>query len=155
MLVPNILVDETLEKIALYLKTYLNKAVPEDLKTKGILAVRTTMTADYMNVPLTEYPVLKLYRLSSQYKRDLSLRTSMIALTYSLSYPHLKAVPGLLNFIDYHMMNALINWQFDEECMPYDYKLRMLPQNTEYRLLYNSFTQETTPFLRWMTSIEE
>jgi hypothetical protein len=147
--------DVKLEEMGNYFKTRLNELLPNNYKEKNNLLVRNIYTIDFPNIPLTEYPILKIYRNATYHSRDSNVRTSRISMWYSTTFQALKNLPGILNFVDYWIIYILREYQFSQEQMPYDFKMKSMPDSTDYLISLNDLNQPYFISLRWLISIEE
>ena len=80
--------DELLVGMVSTLKDVLNAAYPD------FTVVKTTRTYDAYLVPLTEFPLLKLYRTSDSF-RSVGKATSSLTCSYCLANADLERMPGL------------------------------------------------------------
>ncbi len=153
--IPDIKIDNKLYNLALYIKDKLNNKLSIEDRNANIKIVNSIFTADFPGINILEYPILKVYRTSTSHYRDSNIRESRINIIYGLTYPMLIELPGLLNFVDYWMIQTLKEWQFDQDNMPYDLRLRSGGDSTTYNLGINELTKTSYPYLRWNITIEE
>lgn len=152
---PDIKLDKKLYNLGLYIRDNLNNKLSVEDINANIKIVNSIFTADFPGINNLEYPILKIYRTSSNHYRDSNIRESRVNIVYGLTYPMLLQLPGLLNFVDYWMLFILKDWQFEEENMPYDLRLRSGGDSTTYSLGVNELTKTSYPYLRWNITIEE
>ena len=131
-----LLKDVVSEKIAKYLQKTLNSAHP------GIIIVKSVAAYDKFEVPLSDYPLLKVYRLSDQfYERTELRRTSMVA-AYCLALPDHEQLAGITNVIADEINSALTKLHTETGY------LTQGENRAEYRTLMNEQGIPVYAFLR-------
>lgn len=141
------------KRLAVYLKDFLNTQFQEEIKASNgtinssVIVVRSYRGYDDFNVPLTEFPLLKVYKNRDIFKRNTLFRSSLGAITYSVNYPDLEILPNLLDWVGFQINKGLLNYEHAE------HDLLPPPNNTgyscEYLLSFNEMTQQVYPFLRF------
>jgi hypothetical protein len=63
-----------------------------------IIAVKNALAFDYITSDPTCYPLLKVYRTKDLYNQQ-SFRTVSAVISYSIAYPDLEKLPGILHFV--------------------------------------------------------
>lgn len=111
--------------------------------------VNTYRTYDALNVPLSDFPLLCVYRITDTYRPFTLLSNCYGVITYSLSYPQLNDLPGVLKYVADTINVALI-----------ENELELPPNRTggyraEYRLMKNDVIQSVYPFLRFTFGFTE
>lgn len=144
--------NEYCRKLACYLRDFINqKYKAKQIKNPELpegLIIRNIRNYDAVNVPLSEFPLLKVYRLRDKFKRaSETTDPTDAAITYSVAYPDLDKLPDLLYWIGKQVNLGLHSYQRTEN--------NLLPpaQNNrdytvEYLLTANEQLQVVYPFLR-------
>ena len=84
------------------------------------------------------------------------MRVSNVVITYSITHAMVQKLSGVLNYVDYYMVNILHKYQHKQYQMPYDYTLRSLRDTTDYITSVNSqLNNIAIAYLSWRISIEE
>lgn len=99
--------DDIVRKILLILKDRLNYYGQKDFKINLVNGIRDF---DTYNVPLTEFPLLKVFRISDSFKPDTAKKISTIKIEYCLSYPNQENLSSVCNNINkyiHHIINSL------------------------------------------------
>jgi hypothetical protein len=112
------------------------------------IVVKTFRNFDDVNVPLSEFPLLKVYRSSEMFRPGTSFRDVTGTITYSVSYPDLRTLPDLLYWVSYKLHYLMEKYDLTvNEGLPQ----RDIQQNhnTQYLLTANELSQPIYPFLRF------
>lgn len=104
MPINNIFSDPVILKILQYLKKRLNEFGQE---THGIDLVKGIRDYDSFNVPLTEFPLLKVYRVSDNFVPNCAKVVSFIKVDYCLSYPQNENLSSVCNSITKYIHRAI------------------------------------------------
>jgi hypothetical protein len=99
--------DDVIRKTLLILKERLNYYGQKDF---GFDIVNGIRDYDTFNVPLTEFPLLKVFRISDTFKPDNAKKNSTIKIEYCLSYPTQENLSSICNNINkyiHHIINSL------------------------------------------------
>lgn len=99
--------DDLVRKILLILKDRLNYYGQKDFRINLVNGIRDF---DTYNVPLTEFPLLKVFRTSDIFKPDTAKKISTIKIEYCLSYPNQENLSSVCNNINryiHHIINSL------------------------------------------------
>ena len=99
--------DDIVRKILLILKERLNYYGQKDFSINLVNGIRDF---DTYNVPLTEFPLLKVFRISDSFKPDTAKKISTIKIEYCLSYPNQENLSSVCNNINryiHHIINSL------------------------------------------------
>lgn len=105
----NILVDSTCQTVADYLKEELNRLNP--LKDNFTI-VKSTRCYDAFNIPLQDFPVLKVYRNATTYPTDNQRGIESLSGQYGLIMPDQERLLPLLAWIDKQIADALRQMHF-------------------------------------------
>ena len=141
------------QKLANYLKTFLNEQFEKEIAMSGgtigsdTIIVRSFKNYDAINVPLSEFPLLKVYKNRDIFKKGTLFRTSQGTITYSVSYPQLEVLPNLLDWMSYQINLGLMTYEMAENDL-------LPPPNNEgyvadFLLSANEQTQQVFPFIRF------
>jgi hypothetical protein len=99
--------DDVIRNTILILKERLNYYGQKDF---GFDIVNGIRDYDTYNVPLTEFPLLKVFRISDTFKPDNAKKVSTIKIEYCLSYPTQENLSSICNNINkyiHHIINSL------------------------------------------------
>lgn len=140
-------VDEAVDYIAKYLFEYINKdyfsyieSHPAIRQSLGDIAIRTYKTYDAYGIANQEFPLLKVYRVSDNWKPGKLLRSSSVSISYSLVLPQQDKLMPLLNWVSYeihkHLLSSNCQVKIDS------------PPRTQYRTMINEVGQAIYSFLR-------
>jgi hypothetical protein len=170
----NLFEDTTLKEIGTHIKEYLNDrlqdyfSVPEyqskvielnKLRVEDLGKIRAVNTLQVGDIPLTannEFPILRIYRISSNWKRDNSRRETYIGIQYALNLPVLMYLPGFLNWIDVYLNKAIQEWEFsDRRINSFRQKDWINDVQTSYSLLQGQQKEEFLYVLRTTMRILE
>ena len=140
-------VDEAVDYIAKYLFEYINKdyffyieANPAIRQSLGDVAIRTYRTYDAYQVSTPEFPLLKVYRVSDNWKNGKLLRNSSVSISYSLMLPQQEKLMPLLNWISYEINKHLLSSNCQVKIDP--------GVRVQYRTMINEVGQAIYSFLR-------
>lgn len=135
-------------KLANYLRDYLNKSYAEQVlvntELPSSIVVRSIRNYDDPHVPLSEFPLLKVYRNQDQFDRNGLSRNVNATITYSVSYPNLDELPDLLYWASYVINKALVQFNYEHQLLELP-----SPNISQYMLTVNEVTQAVYPFLRF------
>ncbi|GAA6622894.1 hypothetical protein [Scytonema sp. NUACC26] len=137
--------DCTTDCIVKYLKDELNRRNP----IPNTLIVNTTRNFDDYNVPTQDYPVLKVYRVRSQYMPS-NKRKSTLQLQYGLALPEQYGLLPYLNWVDINI-NKILSFAI------HDINIFIEPMSKacEYRTLTTELGIPVYSFLRFSFNTTE
>ena len=144
--------DEYCRKLACFLRDFINEkykeAQEENTDLPEGLIIRNIRNYDAVNVPLAEFPLLKVYRLRDRFKRaSETTDPTDAAITYSVAYPDLDKLPDLLYWMGRQINLGLHSYQRrDKSLLPPAQDNR--DYTVEYLLTANEQLQVVFPFLR-------
>jgi hypothetical protein len=117
-----------------------NPLLPQQYVINGIRAW------DDPSVSIAEFPLLKVYRNSDNYKGANPYRSTQGTITYSVGYPNLEELPDLLSWMSMALNTALIEFSFERnDC----FDIAQNPGRTvQYLLMANDAINAVHPFLR-------
>lgn len=141
------------QKLANYLQTFLNGQFDKEIEVSNnsipdnTIIIRSVKNYDAIGIPLSEFPLLKVYKNRDIFKKGTLFRTSQASVTYSVSYPQLEILPNLLDWMSYQINLGLMTYERTEQDL-------LPPPNNEgyvgeYLLSANELTQAVFPFLRF------
>lgn len=140
-------VDEAVDYIAKYLFEYINKDYFSYIETNpairqslGDIAIRTYKTYDAYGIANQEFPLLKVYRVSDNWKMGKLLRNSSVSISYSLVLPQQDKLMPLLNWISYEINKHLLSPNCQVKIDP--------GVRVQYRTMINEVGQAIYSFLR-------
>jgi hypothetical protein len=170
----NLFEDTKLLEIGNHIKNYLNDrlqdyfSIPEKqqilidkhkLRIEDLAKIKAVNTLQIGDIPLTannEFPILKIYRISSNWKRDNGKRESYIGISYALNLPILVYLPGFLNWVDVFLNKAIQEWEFeDRHINSFRQKDWINDVQTSYSLLQGQQKEEFLSVLRTTMRILE
>ncbi len=163
---PDLFNDFVLLNLGVFLQKRLNergvlefRRQPDNFDGAIPNIVNAVYPLDFPSVSNLEYPVLKLQRLSCSSFRygggGSGVRSCNVSITYSVSHPVLKLVPNLLNWVDYHIQQLLLEYELNSPEKPVDKSLLFTADRSEYRTMVNNMTQLEYPFLRILFTLRE
>lgn len=94
------IVDPLLDDMVKSMAGDLNRAYP------GHTIVRTTRTYDAYLVPLTEFPLLKIFRLNDTFQQ-VELAASTVTAAYCLVNADIERMPGLTKWVGDRIVRAI------------------------------------------------
>lgn len=171
--IPNLYKDATVESLGNFVKDKLNQrlqdyfSVPEflddyngildPLQLKEIVAVNTLQIGDLPMTSTLEFPILKMYRISTTSKRVENYRESYISIMYGLNLPILEILPGFLNWICFYMDISIDEWQktIYTQLNPFTRRDFIAPVQWNYSLLQANLTNEIIYSLRGNLMLRE
>lgn len=106
---PTPLVDPLIKEIADYVGTKLNAAYPT------ATMVRSVEYYDTYNVPISEFPLLKVSRSTDVFSLDTDMRQGQITLSYCLANVAMSQLPGINNFVSTSVVQALREFQITKQ----------------------------------------
>lgn len=140
-------------KLASFLRDFINR---EYVKARTLnpelqegLIVRNIRNYDAVNVPLSEFPLLKVYRLRDTFKRATETTDpTNAAITFSVAYPDLDKLPDLLYWVGKKINLALHSYSKSNLYLLPPPQDRNGDYTVEYLLTANEQLQVVYPFLR-------
>ncbi len=141
---PTPFVDTTLEKIAVHVMNQLNLAYPQQK------VVQSYRTYDAYNVPTSDYPLIKVFRVTDTFKKGTTSRSSRAVISYSLVLPDQEHLAPIMSWVSFQINKALLNseWRvcvFHEEA----------GDTAEYRIMLNEVGNPVYSFLRFNIIIKD
>jgi len=141
------------QKLANFLYTFLNDEFKKEIEVSNneipsdTIVVRSVKNYDAFNIPLSEFPLLKVYKNRDVYKKGTFFRTSEGTITYAVSYPQLDLLPNLLDWVSYKINSGLMHYaEIEQELLP---NPNNVGYTAEYLLSLNEQTSVVYPFLRF------
>ena len=141
----DILEDKVLTKIVTFIKEELNRNNPID----NTIVVKSTRNYDAFNVPIQDFPLLKIYRQRTNYLNN-NKRISSIQLQYGLVLPDQERLVPYLNWVD-NQINKILS----QSIWRIDVFIDKNSKNCDYRVLINELGIPVYSFLRFNFNIVE
>ena len=140
-------IDVERDRVCYTLAHYLADGLNYDLHKRVCKqAVANILDYDGLTVDNSQFPLLKVYRLTDAHKSDRSLRNSNMVVTYSLIAPQQTELPGILNWLSI-TINHLLDYYHHthEHC---EWNVELGDRTAEYKILYNEINNFAYPFFR-------
>jgi hypothetical protein len=140
--------DQSCLEIAKFLKQGLNDAYPQQVVVNGIRCY------DAFNVPYSEFPLLKVYRLVDAWEGNTTYRTSQGVISYSLVLPDQETLAPIMSWVSRHTNQLLIGHRLT--C--FGGSPDVIPSQgyrAEYRMMMNEITQKVHSFLRFTFNFKD
>jgi hypothetical protein len=135
-------IDGVTQEIGVYLASGLNcyfqKFEPD------LYAVKDVISYDAIDVDLSRFPLLKVYRINEVFEGRQSTTSAVIA--YCLAFPETDKLPGLLRWVSRVINELLENYRHQHE----NCSLQIVAEarKHEYRIMVNELAQPVYAFLR-------
>ena len=144
--------DESLEALGNYLFNGLNNKLPIEYKEQGFKVVNGLFYFDLPTLDISQFPVLKCYRLNRSSKRYNPNFTSLIRISYGLAYPDFTKL-GFLNTVAEWLDELLLEYSTTK--VPMFKKLDYIEDRIEFSTMVSSLNQQVFNFISVMLSIQE
>lgn len=142
--------DEFLLKLGIFIAEGINfsyrKHCPEEV------AIREIIDYDAVNIDISRFPLLKLYRQTDDYQQE-DVGTTKAIIAYCLTYPEQDRLPGLMKYMSKAINIMLDDFYYQHEHCPTNVILE--ERAAEYRIQVNEVTNAIYPFLRFNFSFRE
>lgn len=140
-------------KLAHYLTKELNEAYGRERQKNpslpNVYIVRSFRSYDDLGVPLSEFPLLKVYRNTDSFKPGTLFRgPCQGTITYSVSYPNLKELPDLMYWVSWQINKGLLKF-FEDPLHQTPNKNLQNNFSSQYLISANEVTNAVYPFLRF------
>ena len=147
-------IDVKRDPICYTLAKYLADGLNYDLyQREGKKAVSNILDYDGLTVDTSQFPLLKVYRLSDSHKNDQSLRNSNMVVTYSLIAPQQQELPGILNWLSVSINYLLDYYHYNHQHC--DWNVELGDRTAEYKIVYSEINNFAYPFFRIPFSVVE
>lgn len=138
-----------------YLTGHLANYLRDELNRRGysegltVPIINSYRLYDAFNVPVQDYPLIKVFRTSSQYTAS-NKRISSLQIHYGLVMPNLEELLPYLNWVDYNI-NEVLSFAL------HDINVFIEPtsKRCEYRTLMNELGIPIYSFLRFSFNVTE
>ena len=142
--------DEVCYSLAKYLADGLNYDL---YRRTSKQAVSNILDYDGLTVDVTQFPLLKVYRVSDAYKSDTNLSHDNMVITYSLVAPEQTELPGILRWFSVSV-NFLLDYYHHthQTCC---YNVTLGDRTAEYKIMYSEINNFAYPFFRIPFTVEE
>lgn len=128
---------------------YINQINALSRASNKSLAVIGVRSWDAFNVPLHEFPLLKVYRTQDIYQRGTILRHSPVVAAYCLTLPDQEELQGSMSWVSKTVAKLLLNSQ-SRFCT-----ILEEPLQAEYRTLLGENAMPVYAFLRFNFRIKD
>lgn len=143
--------DNTIESLGLFLKDRLNQMYRDSASKYGYsigdTLVRTVKFYDAFSIQNTDFPLLKVYRVSTNFNHRSPSNNNTININYSLVLPEQERLQPLL-----HGISKAINYSLLSPTSPLKIERGLTFQ---YRTLISERSQPTYSFLTTSINIKE
>lgn len=109
------------------------------------LGIRDVIDYDAVNIDVSRFPLLKLYRQTDTYE-SMSSGVTKAVIAYCLTYPIQDRLPGLLRWMSQAINILLDNYHHQHQSCKQNVILE--ERNTEYKIMVAEPTRAIYPFLR-------
>ena len=140
-------IDVKHDPICYPLAKYLADGLNYDLYQRECKqAVSNILDYDGLTVDNSQFPLLKVYRLTDNHKGDTALRNSNMVVTYSLIAPQQQELPGILNWLSVSINHLLDYYHFNHQHCEWNVELG--DRTAEYKIMLNEINNFAFPFFR-------
>jgi hypothetical protein len=113
-----------------------------------VIVVRATRSYDAVDIDTSSFPMLKVFRQKETSSVDRINRTDLV-ITYSMVMPEVGKLPGIMHWIDRHIIAMLSAWSSNDSACPF----QVLPEQadkitSEYRIMVGDLQQPVYAYLR-------
>jgi hypothetical protein len=113
-----------------------------------VIAVRATRSYDAVDIDTSSFPMLKVFRQKETSDVSRINRTDLV-ITYSMVMPNVEQLPGIMHWIDRHIIAMLSAWSSNDSACPF----QILPEQSdkitsEYRIMVGDLQQPVYAYLR-------
>jgi hypothetical protein len=113
-----------------------------------MIAVRATRSYDAVDIDTSSFPMLKVFRQKETSDVSRVNRTDLV-ITYSMMMPNVEQLPGIMHWIDRHIIAMLSAWSSNDQACPF----QILPDladkiTSEYRIVVGDLQQPVYAYLR-------
>lgn len=144
--------DCIVQKLGQYIKEQLNERLPIEYKRQGWKVVNSLYLIDMPQIPLTDYPVLKVFRLTSTSNRNRTTSNSLIRISYSISYASISHLPNYINWVRKQLDEILLEWSQRLDNPMYS-KLTFLDDRYEFNTSISSLNSQVFNFLNVLINL--
>jgi hypothetical protein len=138
------------ELLANYLRDSVNekysRVVANNPSLPGQYVINGVRYFDDPSVPLSEFPLLKVYRNTDIFDGATPYRTTQATITYSVAYPSLDELPDLLSWMSFALNKSLVEFSYERNDV---FDLQQNNRRTfQHLLMFNDVINAVHPFLR-------
>jgi hypothetical protein len=113
-----------------------------------VIAVRATRSYDAVDIDTSSFPMLKVFRQKETSDISRVNRTDLV-ITYSMVMPNVEQLPGIMHWVDRHIIAMLSAWSSNDSGCPF----QLLPDladkiTSEYRIMVGDLQQPVYAYLR-------
>lgn len=145
--------DNSTSKLATFLRTFLNTQFAKEIVASNgeipsnTVVIRGVTNWDDPSTPLTDFPLLKVYKNTDNFRKGTTFRESNGAVVYCISYPQLNVLPNLLDWMAYQINLGLLTYErTEQDIFP---PINNSGYVAQYLISVNEATQSIYPFLRF------
>lgn len=100
--------------LATYLYNFINselaKEAEEDSSLENLIIIREVYNYDKYGIPLSQMPVLKVFRNTDNYRFGTTIKTTNASVTYNVAYPDLDEMPTILTWMSERINLGLLQY---------------------------------------------
>lgn len=138
--------DDNCQGLAEYLASGLNYAI--DLQIPGEVCVRSTRSYDAVDMDLSCYPVLKVFRQKETVNLSQVAQTDLV-ISYAMVMPERDKLPGIMHWVARHITAMLTAINHNDASCPFT----LFPKGSEsiiieYKIMVNDLNQPVYTYLR-------
>ena len=113
-----------------------------------VIIVRATRSYDAVDIDTSSFPMLKVFRQKETSDVSRTNRTDLV-ITYSMLMPNVEQLPGIMHWVDRHIIAMLSAWSSNDSACPF----QVLPEQadkitSEYRIMVGDLQQPIYAYLR-------
>lgn len=136
--------DKVLREIAKHLADGLNYAFIN--LCPGEIAVRDVVDYDAVNIDLSRFPLLKVYRQTDSFSESTKGRNTDCVVAYCIAFPDQDKLPGLMQWVSIAINKLLERYVINHEhCQS---NVINEARKAEYRIMVNEVATPVYAFLR-------
>lgn len=138
--------DDNCQRLADYLAGGLNYAIA--YHSPDTIAVRATRSYDAVDIDTSSFPMLKVFRQKEGVTPSEVFSTDLV-ISYSMLMPNVKQLPGILHWVDRHIIAMLAAWSSSDRSCPFQLLPNLADKITsEYRIMVGDLQQPVYAYLR-------
>lgn len=131
--------DWLLEPFAYHLAETLNESVSDAKVVKSIRLY------DAINVPMDQFPLLKVYRLQDMFRPSSSHYITPVIVNYNITFPQVELLPGLMAHVSKTLNEGILSYaRTVKSDFPLDMKSGVV---VNYSIMQNDLLQQVYPAL--------
>lgn len=107
--------DPVVEALARLIRDRIDRAYAEARRSRERL-IQSVWFYDAYQIPLTEFPVLKVYRRDLNFQAQ-DVRSSSIIISFAFANADIEAMPGLLYWVANETVRAIGSWRVEHSAL--------------------------------------